>query len=137
MDEQRIRDIIKEELAKNYNSGSPDVPPHVHNGTDNLRVQPQDLQGFGVLPTTKNGVLNPVRLKGTFLYGNNSDKGGVFTCPIPILVNEGPDGFAEGDAPTGAMLVFDQLTMTNPILWIKVGNDDYNGRQWAGVELIL
>src|SRR6185312_8706369 len=38
MDEQKVRKIVKDEMEKNYRSGTPKVPPHRHNGVDNLKI---------------------------------------------------------------------------------------------------
>lgn len=38
MDEQQIRKIVKDEMEQNYRSGSPRIPPHQHNGNDNLKI---------------------------------------------------------------------------------------------------
>ena len=35
---KQIRRIVNEELESNYYSGYPSVPPHTHNGTDNLNI---------------------------------------------------------------------------------------------------
>lgn len=42
-DELKIRSIVKDEILKNYQSGTPIIPPHKHNGTDNLRVSQSDI----------------------------------------------------------------------------------------------
>lgn len=42
-DEKKIRKIVKEEMMKNYKSGTPFIPPHKHNGNDNLRIRQVDL----------------------------------------------------------------------------------------------
>jgi len=43
MNEQEIRKIVKDEMQKNYRSGSPMVPPHTHNGIDGLRITESNL----------------------------------------------------------------------------------------------
>jgi hypothetical protein len=48
MDEQEVRRIVKQEMSKNYFSGSPDIPPHQHNGTDNLKIN-----GTNLIPNNK------------------------------------------------------------------------------------
>ena len=71
MNEQDVRKIVQDENQKNYRSGSPMIPPHTHNGNDNLQIQESNLvhnnkygvsfsvtEGDGEI-TIANGVLNP------------------------------------------------------------------------------
>lgn len=60
MNEDQIRQIVRDEMQKNYQSGSPDVPPHTHNGTDGLNINPNDLTGFTIIPTTNVLYKNPL-----------------------------------------------------------------------------
>lgn len=49
MKEEDVRKIVKEEMSRNYRFGSPDVPPHQHDGVDNLPVnQPSINPGIPV-----------------------------------------------------------------------------------------
>lgn len=41
--DQDVRQIVKDEMQNNYRSGAPFVPPHTHNGNDNLRVSNTDV----------------------------------------------------------------------------------------------
>jgi hypothetical protein len=41
--EQQVRGIVKDEMMRNYRSGSPLVPPHTHNGTDNLKINEDNI----------------------------------------------------------------------------------------------
>lgn len=43
MNEQQIRQIVKEEINRNYRSGFPSVPPHQHNAIDNLQISEKDI----------------------------------------------------------------------------------------------
>lgn len=45
MNIQQVIDIIKKEFQKNYNSGVPKIPPHTHNGVDNLPINSNDIVG--------------------------------------------------------------------------------------------
>ena len=45
MDEQRVLELIRQEFDRNYRSGTPAVPPHTHNGVDNLQILASDLSG--------------------------------------------------------------------------------------------
>ncbi len=40
--ESKIREIIREEFIKNYFNGAPKIPPHTHNGIDNLPINASD-----------------------------------------------------------------------------------------------
>ena len=42
MNEQEVRKIVQDEMMKNYFSGSPVVPPHTHNGINNLQIKETD-----------------------------------------------------------------------------------------------
>lgn len=44
--ERQIRDIIKDEFQKNYFNGDPKIPPHTHNGIDNLPINANDIVGL-------------------------------------------------------------------------------------------
>lgn len=46
--EEQIRQIVREEIQRNYSSGSPKVAPHKHNNVDNLQIRQSD-----VLPSTR------------------------------------------------------------------------------------
>lgn len=43
MNEQEIRKLIRDEIQRNYRSGTPFVPPHQHNGNDNLRINQSNI----------------------------------------------------------------------------------------------
>lgn len=38
MDENKVRELIRQEFDRNYYSGNPRIPPHTHNGVDNLPI---------------------------------------------------------------------------------------------------
>jgi microcystin-dependent protein len=46
MDKNQIIQLIKEELSNNYNSGVPQIPPHTHNGIDNLQINAANIIGL-------------------------------------------------------------------------------------------
>lgn len=48
--EQQVRAIIRDEMAINFRSGSPSVPPHTHDGNNNLNVSQSDI-----IPSTRVG----------------------------------------------------------------------------------
>jgi hypothetical protein len=41
--EQQLRNLIKDEMNNNYRSGNPQVPPHQHNGNDNLKISQSNI----------------------------------------------------------------------------------------------
>ena len=43
LNEQQIRQIVQEEIVKNFRSGTPIIPPHTHNGNDNLQISQHDV----------------------------------------------------------------------------------------------
>jgi len=49
MQESEVRALIKKMMRENYVSGVPEIPPHSHDGVDNLQVDPADLLGFPIL----------------------------------------------------------------------------------------
>lgn len=64
--------IVRDELMKNYKSGTPIIPPHKHNGTDNLRINGRDIiwnkkfatgvtadESGGGGQATYSGIMNP------------------------------------------------------------------------------
>ena len=82
MEEEQVRRIIREELAKNtYLNGAPLVPPHKHDGVSNLKVNEDDLIGgkkfmfFGTAtngPFTFNSISGPSRLTFYGFAANNA-----------------------------------------------------------------
>lgn len=138
--ENEVREIVREEMTRNYMSGSPDVPPHSHNGTDALNVSPVDLEGFTPMPTSRQTYLNPVT--GLYEYGFASTAyettsglvGGtdaanvsqyvanasVAQYPIPIVVGNGvgaQSAFNGGYAPEGTLVFFANGTAS--VLYIR------------------
>jgi hypothetical protein len=43
MTEQQVRNIVQDMMNKNYTSGKPQIPPHIHNDVDNLRISQKDV----------------------------------------------------------------------------------------------
>lgn len=70
--------IAEQVMAKNYRSGTPDIPPHIHNGNDGLQIQAKFIQynnkfgtfllinGDGLTGTAEltitNGIYNPTSI---------------------------------------------------------------------------
>lgn len=143
--EQEVRDIVRDEMQKNYMSGSPNIPPHSHNGTDGLNIAPVDLIGFSPIPSSFQKFQNP---DGSSEYGYGSpaklvsgdgthfaqyiNDQNTAVYPIPIVVGNGvgvQGAFEGGYAPEGTMVLF--AGIAQPILYIR-----FDGG-WYGVVLTL
>ncbi len=46
MDKEQILQFIEEKLQENYRSGNPQIPPHQHNGIDNLQINASNIIGL-------------------------------------------------------------------------------------------
>lgn len=147
MNEQDVRRIFKEMFDANYNSGSPKVAPHAHNGDDNFAVNPKDLIGFEPIPTSPAKYLNP--FTGGYEYGYGAPQQlapadssseaqylldpDLATYQIPIVVGNGvgtQSAFEGGYAKDGTLVYFANGTVLNG-LYVR-----FDG-QWYGVNLSL
>lgn len=141
--EQEIRAIVKEEMKNNYMAGSPCVPPHSHNDTDNLAVRPVDLVGWSSIPVSTQKYLNEAT--GLMEYGFGSPQmlaGGdsshvsqfvndtnIAMYPIPVVVGNGvgaQSAFEGGWAPEGTLVFF--LNGSISYLYIRVDG------MWRGIN---
>jgi hypothetical protein len=155
MNEQQIRDIVQNELQKNYYSGSPNVPPHSHNGTDGLNVDPVDLIGWTALPTTQQVYIKSFQnAQGTIFQPGVGEYGfasatqlltgvpsypnqfltdsTIRQYPIPIVNGYGVganSGFNGGYAPDGTLVYFNNASAGG--LYIRI--DGF----WRGVNFNL
>jgi len=152
--EQQIREIVQDEMKKNYFSGNPRVDPHSHNGTDNLNINPVDLIGWTAIPTSLQKYLNPAQneYSNVFQPGINeygfgsdnqllSDTGGlpqylsdstIAIYPIPVVNGYGvgnAGAFNGGYAPEGTLVFFNNASLS--CLYIRI-----NGA-WRGVSFNL
>lgn len=144
--EEKIREIIRDEMRKNYMSGNPRVDSHSHNGTDNLNIDPQDLIGFSPIPTSTTVYVN--ESTGISEYGFASPQqlvGGSATSPsqflhlstiaqypIPVVQGFGvgvSSAFNGGHAPDGTVVFFDNVSAST--LWVRS-----NGK-WRGTSMNL
>jgi hypothetical protein len=97
MNEQQIRQIVRDEVEKNYRSGAPLVPPHTHDGVNNLKIKQSDiihLTGImGKVTFTSNSTYtlyftapNPSRLElNGFTYDTGAANSSVLTTGIALL----------------------------------------------------
>ena len=49
--QKQIQEEVQKAFDKNYFSAIPKIPPHQHNGVDNLQIDPANLIGFPVVIT--------------------------------------------------------------------------------------
>ncbi len=136
MTEQEIRAIVRDEMNKNYADGSPDIPPHSHNGTDGLNVNPIDLVGASPIPTgiqlyvNEDSGLNEYGFgavqslapgDGTHLAQRVTNTT-IAMYPIPVVVGNGvgtQGAFDGGWAPDGTMVLFETGTFSTTFLYIR------------------
>lgn len=122
MDEAQVRRIVREELTNNYRSGAPEIPPHTHDGNDNLLIPAQQVGGFVKLLQTEAGQ----NTFGQFIFGGaapadktQQTRYGAGMFPIPMISGSGVGVFSQfnqGQAPDGYMLAF--INGLNPQLLI-------------------
>ncbi len=70
MNEDQINNQINKVLNQNYTSGSPQIPPHTHNGIDSLQISAASLLGFPIMATAPtdqpaNGTIRLYDVSGT------------------------------------------------------------------------
>ncbi len=70
MDEQKIRQIVKDEMNRNYMSGDPKIPPHTHDGVTNFKIKRSDA-------------VNPIGVMGKIDFISNDTYTLYFTSPNP------------------------------------------------------
>ncbi len=142
--EQQIRAIVKDEMMKNYMSGNPITPPHSHNGTDGLNIDPADLIGFTPIPTTAQTYTNEETQLQEYGFGSPQQLASgdpayppqsvantkIIQYPIPIVIgNAGSSNqaFEGGWAPEGTLVAF--VGTVNKALFVR-----FDG-QWLGAPL--
>lgn len=145
LNEELIRSIVRDEMQKNYMSGSPDVPPHSHNDTDGFKINPMDLIGFNAVITTNNKNLVPETGKYEYGYASPLNIGSTgqltqsivnvnnATYPIPYVLGFGVGVFSAfngGFAENGTLIAFSNAGTTGQ-LWIRIEG------KWKGVALPL
>lgn len=126
MDENIVRKIVRDEMNKNYYSGSPDVPRHFHNGVDGVRIPIANIDGSISVYNTNMAQIVKVNEKQS-INGQTT----VFPLPVVKSGGVGPDGqFLGGTAEEGTVLLFYNPVGTTQI-WA------YLGSQWYGADLTL
>lgn len=92
MTEQKIRAIVQDELNNNYRSGAPMVPPHHHNGNDNLKVNQIDI-------------INGVGVMGKINFKSNSTYTLYFSAQNPSRLDFNGFAFDTGASNSSALIV--------------------------------
>ncbi len=157
MNEDEVRKIVRDEMQRNYISGSPMVAPHKHDGTANLLINQQTL-GFVPIPeslnkvsfkqtTNSNGVVGSSNELTAYGFGSPNilspassghlqqyiDNGNVLINPIPVVVGNGvgtQSAFNGGNAPDGTVILFTTGVNTTTFLYVR-----FDGA-WYGVNLV-
>lgn len=136
--EEEIRSIVRDEMNKNYSSGSPKIEPHVHNGTDNLNINIINVEGMAVVPNETKKYLNEYDSKYEYSFTGEitprlqefiNQKEVTVLTRVPVIVGGvGAGGFNGGWAPDGTMVMYDTGGLTS-ILYVRA-----QGR-WVGTVL--
>lgn len=137
MNEEQIRSIVQDEIMKNYNSGSPIIPPHSHNSTDNLQVDYSDIAGtslFAQLPVAqKEKAQNRIIIVPSIENGTLGIGPGASIYPLPVISGDlGAEDLpftGDGTAPDGTLFLYKRATAWQ--LWICLFGS------WHGVDLPL
>ena len=100
MDEKQMRQIAREEaqsvMRANFNSGRPIVPPHTHDGVNNIKVKQSDIipstAAMGKIDFSENKVytlnftsLNPTRIDMNGFAFNQSNDSTAFITGMAIV----------------------------------------------------
>ncbi len=68
LSDDKTRQIVKDEMDKNYRSGSPRVPRHKHDGNDNIKIPNSSI----VYPNPVNGTIDMAQQSTYKLFLTNS-----------------------------------------------------------------
>ena len=96
MNREQVLQLIQQHFRTNYLSGAPDIPPHTHNGIDNLPIPYANLAG---LPILSIGGLNGYQIftsSGTFVVPSG------FTNFLVTAIGSGQGGGSITSPSTGA-----------------------------------
>jgi hypothetical protein len=145
LNETQIRSIVQDEMTKNYRSGTPNVPPHYHNGNDGLQIQAKFLQynnkwggfllingdgttGTGQL-TIANGIYNPTSIFFTGIARTPLSGSATTKCQITARAELGNcyNVTSTGAAPIKEPSIYSNIctTFTNVAgFWVPTVNSD-------------
>lgn len=139
MNEEQIRAIVQDEMAKNYNSGSPDIPAQRHNNVDGLPINPINLVNFQPLPFSPKKYTNEDTGLSEYGFGFMLQPGSAGHAPqslhnsklaiYPEIIIQGNGGgtqsaFNGGWAPDGTRIFFDNGLLLSK-LWIRSNGNWY------------
>lgn len=122
--EEDVIRIVNQQIYQNSNSGAPNVPPHNHDGTNNLAITVGDLDGYNSVPGLEVGKVA--------LINNLPFFGSLFSYPLPVISGDlgaSDVPFPGGEAPDGTMIIYKRATAWQ--LWIMLFST------WHGVDLPL
>lgn len=137
MDENKIRQIVKEEIklaAQQAQYTVTRVPVHSHNSIDSPTLNPTSVQGFTPLPSNETptasagvlGLLAGQTVGGPPNTNASFNPPSVVVYPIPIIYGYGVgvhSAFNGGEAPQGTVLFFDNNGVKSlSFLYIKTLN---------------
>jgi len=92
MNEQEVRKIVKEEMQRNYRSGSPLVPPHTHDGVNNTRID-------------RSNIINSGGIMGNINFTANDTYTLYFSNPNPSRLDFNGFAFDTGANDSSALVV--------------------------------
>lgn len=139
MDENRIRQIIQEELRRSTGPsrfGFQNVPYHIHNKVDSPNLPPPSIVGFNALPAGTTGVMGLNFNLGNVFTSPVTSNNAAYNFPTTTLNSEGLNGFGGGDAPVGTMLLFNNPTVLDGY-WIFCNFSSQPGGDWHGTQLTV
>src|SRR6267142_1620115 len=134
VDEQRIREIIKEEQQKNAQSGSPIIPYHNQDGVNSPKINSSNVIGFTPIPSSNQKFFNTFLSQYEFGFGKQLvpassghaaqfiDNPETNIYPIPVVVGNGvgvQSEFNGGYAPDGTVALFTTSDVSNTFLQVR------------------
>lgn len=88
--ETRVREIYQELFDANYSSGATRIPPHTHNGVDNLQINASNILNLPTGGGTPGGANTQVQFNNNGAFGANPEFSfdqTLFTLYVPNISN--------------------------------------------------
>ncbi len=139
MDENKIRQIVREELSRQDVSGRfkvQNIPYHTHDGVNSVILPPFSVKGINALSSNEQGVMGKNFAIGNVLINPILSNGAAYNLQTPTLSSEGLNGFTGGTAPIGTTIYFQNPTIVDGY-WIFVNFSDAEGGDWHGIQLTV
>ena len=114
-DKQEIIQMIQQHFRQNYDSGAPAIPPHTHNGVDNLRIPIANLLGTFTTPVTGLNGFQTFTAGGTFTVPTGFTKFNV------VAVGGGQGGTTKGNGGGQAGDYCQSLVTPTGIVTVTIG----------------